>query len=85
MILDSEGSIEIINKVYENEKEFVDLFSNSFDIQIGDYTITRFHDDGLRDMYDHNFSRLNYIDEEIFSILISLILYNLFCNSLKIL
>lgn len=72
MILDSEGSIEIINKVYENEKEFVDLFSSSFNIQVGDLTITRFHDDGLRDMYDHNFFQLDYIDEEIFSNLLKI-------------
>lgn len=52
-------------KVQLNEKAFVDLFSVSTDIYHQDKTFKRYYDDYLKDMYDHNFTTVDEMDDEL--------------------
>lgn len=64
MISSTESLKLLIEKVHENEKRFVDLFSNCIDISNGENNIKRYYDDSLKDMFDHNFSTVDNIDED---------------------
>ena len=61
MIFDKNKLENVILKVHENEQNFVDLFSVCLEID----GIKRYYDDQLRDMYDHNFSLVDSIDNNI--------------------
>lgn len=63
MISSVDNYNNLIKKVHENDQNFVDLFSNHFSIN----GVLRYHDDLLKDMYDHNFSEVETINEEIFN------------------
>ena len=54
---------ELVNKVLENEQSLIDLYSNHFSVG----KAVRYYDEKLKDMYDHNYSFIEEIDDELFN------------------
>ncbi|MCR5078632.1 MAG: hypothetical protein K6B65_01750 [Bacilli bacterium] len=65
--------MDYLKKLKAAEQSFVDLFSSSFAVGDPSLGILRYHDEELKDMYDHNFSfSPKELNEETFALLTSI-------------